>query len=638
MIAFSTIKINLFIIALLLSCQFLTAQNSVLVNFGSNTCSTSVVPNFSLIKGPLTGLPVMLANCDLSAQTANFYSVFIAYNPKDNKVYVADIRNNIQTKIWVLDVGLPLNMRCPLTIPVAPTYAYSYISNNFEFDNNGDLWSFSNYNTATGQCNMDKFDVNTGTVINSRILQFPPGNFPTTIQSGDLTILPNGRMFASLGSGICRLYEIKDYSSTTTTASAMYLKTLPRDCYGIAFINGTIELTGSTFNGNCYYYDYNITTGVLGAEKAFQNGQLPIDNTSITPAVGCTKQLVNAVKVNSNTVDITYEIYAVNMGNVVLNNFQIIDNLAATFGAANVSNVSASFDVGGNGAGLVLNAAFNGTTVTEILLPGQNLPNKILLNKNSFCKVLVRCRATNLSASTVYYNTATTKGDIGSANIVSLVNVSDSSNNGETSVVDPNKNGNAGDVGENIPTPFVFTTLPVKFVAVSASFVNKQTVQVKWNVATPLNDAAFFGIEYSADAINWQQIGSEAIYNTNIGQYNFTHLTIPAGKLFYRIKQTDTDGSFVYSSIVLLNNSSVANSFVFYPNPATDKIQITGLVLAAGENATAQLLDAAGKILMEKKITLAETNLQVGHLPNGNYLLKIFTAKKAVVEKIVIKR
>ena len=617
--------------------NILSAQNSVLVNFGSNTCSNVDIPNFSLIKGPLTGLPVMLANCDLSAQTANFFNVFIAYNPKDNKVYVADIRDNIQTKIWVLDVGLPLNLNCPLTIPVAPTYAYSYISNNFEFDNNGDLWSFSNYNSTTGQCSMDKFDVNTGTVINTRILQFPAGDFPTTIQSGDLTILPNGRMFASLGSGVCRLYEINDYSSTTTIASATYLKTLPNDCYGIAFINGTIELTGSSFNGNCYYYDYNITTGQLGAEKAFQNGQLPIDNTSITPAIGCTKQLLNAVKVNSNTADITYEIYAVNMGNVVLNNVQIMDNLAATFGTANVSNVSAGFVAGANAAGLILNPSFNGTTDTQLLQSGQNLPNKILLNNNAYCKVIVNCRATNLNASTIYLNTAKAKADIGSANLISLVNVTDSSNNGETSVVDLNKNGNPGDAGENIPTPFVFTTLPVKFLAVAASFINKNTVQIKWSVATPLVNAATFTIEYSTDVISWIEIGSKAVENVYTAHYSHTHFNISPGKLFYRIKQADADGKFVYSSIVLLSSNAAANGFIVFPNPVSDIIKISSPVITRGKFASALLLDATGKIIVDTKITSTVTNIRAGHLPNGTYFLKLITADKSCVQKIVIK-
>ena len=224
-------------------------------------------------------------------------------------------------------MGLPANISCPAVIDSIPDYAYSYISNNFEFDNNGDLWSFSNYNDTTGQCHMDKFDVNTGAVINTRLVQFPAGNFPTSISSGDFTILPNGRMFATLGSFPSRLYEITNYSSTTTNATATFLDTLPQSCFGIAYLNGQLEITGSDFSGNCYYYQYHISTNTLDSVKSFQSGQFPIDNTSITPSLGVTKQLVNTIKVNENTADLTYEIYARNLGNVALNNINVSDNL-----------------------------------------------------------------------------------------------------------------------------------------------------------------------------------------------------------------------------------------------------------------------------------------------------------------------
>ncbi len=329
---------------LLLTTNTALSQNSVLINFGSNTCYNATSPVFSLLNNPLGVAPTSLASCNLAAQLPDFFSVFIAYNPKNNKVYVADIRTGTQTKIWVLDVGLPQNISCPSSIPVTPTYTYSYISNNFEFDNNGDLWSLSNYNPATGQCNMDKFDVNTGVVINTRVLQFPAGNFPTSVTSGDLTILPNGRMFATLGSFPSRLYEINNYNSTSTNATATFLQTMPNNCYGIAYLNGQLEITGIDFNTNmCYYFDYSISSNTLGIQKPFQLGEAPIDNSSFTPSVGTTKQLVNAVKVNNNTADLTYEIYVRNLGNVIINNINVSDDLTAVFGAGNVSNISTSF-------------------------------------------------------------------------------------------------------------------------------------------------------------------------------------------------------------------------------------------------------------------------------------------------------
>ena len=131
-----TLKICRFLIACVF-CQQSFAQNSILVNFGSNSCSNSV-PGFSLIKDPLSAAPSALTNCDMSLQLPNYFAVFIAYNPLNNKIYVADVRSGIDTKIWQLDMGLPANITCP-AIPVSPTYSYNYIANNFEFDNNGKL-------------------------------------------------------------------------------------------------------------------------------------------------------------------------------------------------------------------------------------------------------------------------------------------------------------------------------------------------------------------------------------------------------------------------------------------------------------------------------------------------------------------
>jgi len=631
--ATSTIKLNLFVIALVLCCQLSTAQNSILVNFGGSACNTSSMPWFSMIKNPLTGSPVLLANCNLAAQTASIYSVFIAYNPANNKVYVGDVRDGIQTKIWVLDIGLPVNITCPVTIPVTPTYSYNYVSNNFEFDNNGDLWSFSNYNPGTGQCSLDKFDVNTGIVINTRILQFPAGNFPNTIASGDLTILPNGRMFACLGNGISKLYEINNYSGNTT-ATGTFLQTLPKDCYGIAYLNGILELAGADFNNACYYYDYNIATNVLGTEKAFQNGQLPIDNTSVTPSVGCTKRLLSTTKINSNTADLTYEIYAENLGNVLLNNIGLSDDLSIPFGAANISNVSAVFVTGSNAAGLTINPLYNGTTNTNLLASGQNLPNRTLTNRDYFLKIQISCRVTNLNSFTTYLNSAIAKADIGSGNFNSLVNIADSSNNGDSTVTDPNKNGNAGDIGENIPTPFLFGTLPVKFIGVKASFINKITALVQWQVATPVLNAASFEIEVSYNAKTWTSIGSIAITEASRALYSFTQNNIPTGNLYYRIRQIDEDGTFSYSKILLLNSKITAGSFIFYPNPANAVIQISAPI---NTTAIAELFDAVGRKLIQKNISTTTSEISTANIPSGTYLLRITGNDAVQTQKIIVK-
>ena len=610
------------------------AQNSLLVNFGTSSCNGSGEPAFSLIKDPLTDSASSLITCSLANQLPDIFAVFIAYNPKNNKIYVADIRSGINTKIWVLDMGLPANITCPSLLDSTPNYTYSYISNNFEFDNNGDLWSFSNYNDTLGQCNIDKFDVTTGTVINTRTVQFPAGNFPTSISSGDITILPNGRMFATLGSFPSKLYEIKNYN-TATNATATFLDSLPQSCFGIAYLNGQLEITGTDFSGNCYYYKYDIATNVLDSVKSFQDGQLPIDNTSITPSIGVTKQLVNTVKVNDNTADLTYEIFAGNLGNVAINNINVSDNLAAVYGAGNVSNINVSFVPAGNAANLALNPSYNGNNDSDLLIAGQNLNNQTSVNTDYFLKLRLSFRVTNLNPAVVYMNSAVGSATIGSVGALSFSNVADSSNNGPESVVDPNNDGNATEPGENVPTPFNFGTLPVKFISISASLADKTSAMVKWVVATPTVNSDKFEVEYSGDSRNWNSIAILNISNTNQSNYQFLHANIPDGNLYYRIKEIDIDGKYVYSNIVVLHDKNALGSFVIFPNPANNYITITTPTNGAGKTQII-LYDAVGKQLIAETIIGATQQINTTEFPDGTYVLKIINNGTATTQKVMI--
>ncbi len=626
-------KSTVFLLINIAISQIAFAQNSLLVNFGTSSCSDMGTPSFSLIKDPLTDSSSSLITCNLANQLPDIFAVFIAYNPKNNKMYVADIRSGVNTKIWVVDVGLPGAITCPSLLST-PDYSYSYVSNNFEFDNNGNLWSFSNYNDTLGICNIDQFDVTTGMVINTRTVQFPPGNFPTNITSGDLTILPNGRMFATLGNFPSRLYEITNYN-TATNATAVFLDSLPQNCYGIAYLNGELEITGTDFAGNCYYYKYHIADHVLDSVKGFQQGQLPIDNTSITPSVGVTKQLVNTIKVNNNTADLTYEIYVTNLGNVALNNINVSDNLAAVYGAKNITNINVSFVPNENAGNLLLNTSYNGDNDSTLLLPGQNLNNHTSVNTDYFVKLRVGFRVSNLNQATVYMNSAIGTATIGSIGTSSFSNVADSSNNGPESAVDPNNDGNATEPGENVPTPFNFAALPVNFISVGASLVNNNSAIVKWVVATPMINANKFIIELSADGKNFDSIGMITISNANQSNYEFLQSNIPAGNLYYRIKEIDIDGKYTYSNIAFVRNKNGSNNFIIFPNPANNFIEIIAATNGAGYPKII-LYNAVGRKLIDQNMAGNIIQLNTGSLPDGNYVLKIINEENITTRKILI--
>jgi uncharacterized repeat protein (TIGR01451 family) len=457
----------------------INSTNSMLINFGTTTCNNFSNPQFSIIGNPYSAMPPLLANCNMNPPFTDISNKFISYNPKDNKLYVGDISVPGVTRVWVLDVGIQSNITCP-TIPSSPTYTLNFQPNNFEFDANGDLWSLSNYNSTTAQCDITKFDEITGVVLATKKVQFPLAN-PLTgafLGNGDITILPNGRMFATLGNSSAKLYEITDYATVGGTATAVFLQALPKNTFGIGYINGSLEISGTGFNGNCYYYNYDIASNTLGSERTFQNGQLPIDNSSITPAIGTTKQLVGSTMINNNTADLTYEVYVKNTGNVLLNNINVKDDLAAVYGAANISNVTTSFAVGGNPAGLTLNAAYNGITATDLFNSGQQLINPSSVSTNFFAKVRISLRVTNLNTATTYLNSAIGSGNVGTFNAscgVGATIVADSSNNGPITVIDPNNNGNSGDLNENIKTPFKPLTLSVTKVDVNCDYLRTGT-------------------------------------------------------------------------------------------------------------------------------------------------------------------
>lgn len=609
------------------------AQNSILVNLGSANCSTPTAPVFSLFGSPLTPAPSVLALCDLSNQLPDYFNTFIAYNPKDNKIYICDIRTGV-SKVWVMDVGLPGNIACPPNIPDTPTYSYSYLPNNFEFDNNGNLWSFRNYNDTTGLCVMDRFDVTTGNVLFTKTLQFPLSNLPNTLGSGDLAILPNGRMFVVFGNFPSQLYEVTNYETGTSNATATYLQTMPNNTYGMAYLNGLLEITGTDEVSSCYYYTYDISNNILGSQQVFQNGQSPIDNTSVTPAIGATKQLIGATLVNSNTANLIYEVYVRNMGNVILNNINATDDLGAAFGAANVSNVTAVFETGNNTNGLTLNSNYNGTTDINLLNAGQNLPNQTSAAPNYYFKLLISCTVTNLSTKNIYYNSAIGNATIGSG--AAVVDVADSSNNGPAAVVDPNNDGNPSEPGENVPTPFSFNALvPVHFISVNASLMNSTTAIIKWSVATPTVDADKFDIEYSADGITWSSLAQVDIVNPAQGSYQYQQQNIPAANIYYRIKEIDNNGYYTFSKVVVLDADKAGSSYAIFPNPADNYIEINASYGVNG-NSTVELFDAVGRKLISNIIINATVKINTADLPNGTYLIRIKNNENSTAQKVLI--
>ena len=99
---------------------------------------------------------------------------------------------------------------------------------------------------------------------------------------------------------------------------------------------------------------------------------------------------------------------------------------------------------------------------------------------------------------------------------------------------------------------------------------------------------------------------------------------------FYRLKIIGKNNEINYSVVKKIYVPSLADAITFYPNPAKNKITVTGPV----SFAELSLFDLNGKLIWQKKNTTAQNNVEIdlGDLTTGVYMLKVGnTIKKLVV-------
>jgi hypothetical protein len=94
---------------------------------------------------------------------------------------------------------------------------------------------------------------------------------------------------------------------------------------------------------------------------------------------------------------------------------------------------------------------------------------------------------------------------------------------------------------------------------------------IKWNTVNEFTYITF-EIQYSADNNNFRTIGT--MQSAGAGSYNFTDAADKTG--YYRLKQTDLDGTVKYSNVVIISvDSNGLGVFTVYPNPAANYLRFS---------------------------------------------------------------
>lgn len=173
--------------------------------------------------------------------------------------------------------------------------------------------------------------------------------------------------------------------------------------------------------------------------------------------------------------------------------------------------------------------------------------------------------------------------------------------------------------------------LPLKLLSFSVTPKGPDAL-LKWTTDNETN-TQLFEVERSENGNVFHTLGSVSAMNTGgIHAYEFTDTKPAHGLNYYRLKMVDTDGSFTYSMIVVMQmNADETYVMTAYPNPAKDVLNIT--VSENNPALTAELFSVTGVKVSAKALPTPGTyQMDIRILPPGIYLLK---AGKAGVIKII---
>ena len=191
--------------------------------------------------------------------------------------------------------------------------------------------------------------------------------------------------------------------------------------------------------------------------------------------------------------------------------------------------------------------------------------------------------------------------------------------------------------------PLNCTILASGFISLTANQLN-EWVDVNWEVPDQTNILEY-EIERSSDGSHFSTIGSTPYKTTRalINSYSYmdNNSILANPVLFYRVKQIDQAGQFIYSKTVKLTTSGVtADNTIVFPNPANESATIR-LVSTSRGAIQLTLSDLKGSRIRQQEFqgTIGTNILKINNLatiPPGIYLLQCQSGSKSECLKLII--
>lgn len=164
--------------------------------------------------------------------------------------------------------------------------------------------------------------------------------------------------------------------------------------------------------------------------------------------------------------------------------------------------------------------------------------------------------------------------------------------------------------------------LPVSWLSFTGTAQGK-TIVLNWATASESNND-HYEIERSANGVQYTTIGEvAAAANPTIrNDYQFTDINPISGTAYYRLKQTDLDGRFRYSTVIAVNYTG-NGGFELRVIPGSG---LVGLIVPATVSGKADVMiyDAQGRQLQRQTVVAGQQTLTLNAgSSNTIYLIKV---------------
>ena len=183
--------------------------------------------------------------------------------------------------------------------------------------------------------------------------------------------------------------------------------------------------------------------------------------------------------------------------------------------------------------------------------------------------------------------------------------------------------------------------LPVTGLSLSGT-LNGSDATLNWKTITEIN-SKYFDIERSTDGRNYAVIGTKgAAGQSNFERsYSLVDPNIVSAINYYRVKEVDIDGKYVYSNVIAIRKPGSIRNVEVYPNPVTDRMNI--VFSNAKGSYVIDLINAGGQLVGSGRVDISNDVqtmiMNKNSLASGTYFLRVKNTTNATEvynQKVVI--